>query len=173
MNTDYRTVRYQSHAGVGTLMLSRPEKRNAMNPEMRRELVQLGDLLATDDTLRCLIVTGDGLSFCAGLELTEDMAGTLAQFSERPIDDKTVGLGLVVAGALEWLPRLPCPSIAAVAGHAYGAGLQLAIACDFRILAGPGDAEERWRARLSNVPPNVAIRLDGVLATQRSRPTQR
>jgi enoyl-CoA hydratase/carnithine racemase len=75
MNTDYKTVRYQSHAGVGTLMLSRPEKRNGMNTEMRRELVQLGDLLATDDTLRCLIVTRDDLSFCAGIDLTEDMAG--------------------------------------------------------------------------------------------------
>jgi enoyl-CoA hydratase/carnithine racemase len=135
MSNDYKTFRYENRTAVGTLTLSRPTKRNAMNPQMRRELVQLGDLLATDDTLRCLIVTGDGPSFCAGIDLTEDMAGTLAQFSERPIDDEIVDLGLVVAGALEWLPRLPCPSVAAVAGHAYGAGLQLAIACDFRIFA--------------------------------------
>lgn len=130
-----KTIRYECRAGVGTLTLSRADKRNAINPEMRKELVELGAALAADDTLRCLIITGDGSSFCAGIDLVEDMAGTLSHLSERPVDDHTVELGLAVAGVLEWIPRLHCPSVAAVAGHAYGAGLQLALACDFRIFA--------------------------------------
>jgi len=129
----YKTIGYDRRGSVGTLTLSRPEKRNAINPAMRAELGHLGRQLLTDETLRCLIVAGDGPSFSAGIDLVEDMAGTLTAFAERPIDDETVELGLRVAGTFEWIPRLGCPSVAAVRGHAYGAGLQLALACDFRI----------------------------------------
>ncbi len=135
MDSRYQTIRYERRSEVGTLTLARPAKRNAINPQMRRELAHLGAQLATDDTLRCLIVAGDGPSFCAGLDLREDMSGTLQQFTEHPGDDTTVERGLEIAGVLEWIPRLHCPSIAAVAGHAYGGGAQLAIACDFRIFA--------------------------------------
>lgn len=134
--TDYQLIRYERRGHVGTLTLARPDKRNAVNPAMRAELGQLGAQLLADETLRCLVVTGDGPTFCAGIDLVEDMAGTLAALAERPVDDETVELGLQVAGTFEWIPRLGCPSIAAVRGHAYGAGLQLALACDFRIFAG-------------------------------------
>lgn len=131
----YQTIRYDRLEHVGTLTLSRPEKRNALNPAMRAELDQLGRQLLADEALRCLIVAGDGPSFSAGIDLVEDMAGTLTAFAERPVDDETVELGLAIAGTFEWIPRLGCPSVAAVRGHAYGAGLQLALACDFRIFA--------------------------------------
>lgn len=129
----YQTIRYDRSEHVGTVALSRPEKRNAINPAMRAELDHLGRQLLADETLRCLIVAGDGPSFSAGIVLVEDMAGTLTAFAERPLDDETVELGLRVAGAFEWIPQLGCPSVAAVRGHAHGAGLQLALACDFRI----------------------------------------
>lgn len=132
---DYQAIRYDRRGHVGTLTLARPHKRNALNPAMRAELVQLGGQLLADETLRCLVVTGDGPSFCAGIDLVEDMAGTLAAFAERPLNDETVELGLQVAGVFEWIPTLGCPSVAAVRGHAYGAGLQLALACDFRIFS--------------------------------------
>ncbi|OBJ32151.1 enoyl-CoA hydratase/isomerase family protein [Mycolicibacter heraklionensis] len=131
----YRNIRYDRSEHIGTLALSRPEKRNAINPAMRAELDHLGSQMLADETLRCLIVTGDGPSFSAGIDLVEDMAGTLTEFAERPLDDETVELGIRVAGTFEWIPQLGCPSVAAVRGHAYGAGLQLALACDFRILA--------------------------------------
>jgi enoyl-CoA hydratase/carnithine racemase len=133
--SDYQAIRYDRRGHVGALTLARPHKRNALNPAMRAELVQLGGQLLADETLRCLVVTGDGPSFSAGIDLVEDMAGTLAALAERPIDDKTVDLGLEVAGVFEWIPQLGCPSVAAVRGHAYGAGLQLALACDFRIFS--------------------------------------
>lgn len=132
---DYQAIRYDRLGQVGTLTLARPHKRNALNPAMRAELVELGGQLLADETLRCLVVTGDGPSFCAGIDLVEDMAGTLAAFAERPLNDETVELGLQVAGVFEWIPQLGCPSVAAVRGHAYGAGLQLALACDFRIFS--------------------------------------
>lgn len=133
--SDYQSIRYERRGQVGTLTLARPHKRNAVNPAMRAELTHLGAQLLADETLQCLVVTGDGPSFCAGIDLIEDMAGTLAAFAERPVDDETVELGLQMAGVFEWIPRLGCPSIAAVRGHAYGAGLQLALACDFRIFS--------------------------------------
>lgn len=133
--SSYRTIRYDRRPHVGTLTLSRPEKRNALNPAMRAELDHLGSRLLADEELRALIVTGDGPSFSAGIDLVEDMAGTLWALAERPLDDETVDLGLRVAATFEWIPRLGCPSVAAVRGHAYGAGLQLALACDFRIFA--------------------------------------
>ncbi|BBZ21703.1 hypothetical protein [Mycolicibacter hiberniae] len=60
------------------------------------------------------------------------MAGTLTAFTGRPVDDETVGLGLRAAGTFEWIPGLGCPGVAAVRGHTYGAGLQPALADDFR-----------------------------------------
>jgi enoyl-CoA hydratase/carnithine racemase len=132
---DYQTIRYDRRGHVGTLTLARPHKRNALNPAMRVELVELGGQLLEDEALRCLVITGDGPSFSAGIDLVEDMAGTLAALAQRPVDDKTVDLGLEVAGVFEWIPQLGCPSVAAVRGHAYGAGLQLALACDFRIFS--------------------------------------
>jgi enoyl-CoA hydratase/carnithine racemase len=135
MTPNYETLRYSRRAGIGTLTLNRPAKLNALNPQMREDLGRLGALLSDDDTLRCLIVTGAGSSFSAGFDLAEAMTGTLAQFVDRTPDEKTVELGLAVAGVFEFIPELPCPSIAAVRGHAYGAGLQLALACDFRIFA--------------------------------------
>jgi enoyl-CoA hydratase/carnithine racemase len=135
VNTEFQTIRYSRRADIGTLTLNRPAKLNALNPQMRDELGRLGALLAEDETLRCLVVRGAGTSFSAGLDLAEAMTGTLAQFVDRTLDEKTVELGQGVAGTFEFIPELPCPSIAAVQGHAYGAGLQLALACDFRIFA--------------------------------------
>jgi len=134
-NTGFDTIRYSRRADVGTLTLNRPAKLNALNPQMRDELGCLGALLAKDDTLRCLIVTGAGASFSAGLDLAEAMTGTLARFVDRTPDKQTIEFGLEIAGIFEFIPNLSCPSVAAVRGHAYGAGLQLALACDFRIFA--------------------------------------
>ncbi|MEJ7582862.1 MAG: enoyl-CoA hydratase/isomerase family protein [Acidimicrobiales bacterium] len=133
--TTYQTIRYERSEHTGMLTLARPEKRNAQNPLMWRELTQLGEELLPDDTLRCLVVAGDGPSFSAGIDLVEGLAGMLAGFAERPTDERTLEAGLVAAGTFGWIPRLGCPSVAAVQGHAFGAGLHLALACDFRIFA--------------------------------------
>src|SRR4030088_2770810 len=61
--SDFRTIRYQRHGDVGTLTLARPDKRNAQNPLMWDELARLGAELLPDETLRCLVVTGDGPAF--------------------------------------------------------------------------------------------------------------
>ena len=61
--SDYQTIRYVRDEDVGTLTLARPDKRNAQNPLMWEELTRLGAELLPDETLRCLIVTGEGPTF--------------------------------------------------------------------------------------------------------------
>ena len=133
--SDYQTIRFQRDGDIGTLTLARPDKRNAQNPLMWKELARLGAELLPDETLRCLVVTGKGPTFSAGIDLVEGMTWMLANFAQGPIDDHTLGIGMAAAGTFSWIPDLGCASVAAVRGHAYGAGLQLALACDFRIFS--------------------------------------
>jgi enoyl-CoA hydratase/carnithine racemase len=89
--------------------------------------------LLADPTLRCLVVAGEGPSFSAGIDLVEGLAGLITDLARGPHDDRALAVGREAAGTFSWLPRLACPSVAAVHGHAYGAGLQLALACDLRV----------------------------------------
>jgi len=133
--TDYTTIRFERRADIGTLTLARPAKLNAQNPLMWRELQELGRELSTEEMLRCLVVTGEGPAFSAGIDLVEGMAGLLAELADGAPDEQTMARGLQAATTFSWIPRLSFPSVAAVRGHAYGAGAQLALACDFRIFA--------------------------------------
>jgi enoyl-CoA hydratase/carnithine racemase len=133
--TDYTTIRFERRADIGTLTLARPAKLNAQNPLMWQELRDLGRGLSAEETLRCLVVTGEGSSFSAGIDLVEGMAGLLAELADGGPGEQNMARGMQAAGTFSWIPRLSCPSVAAVRGHAYGAGLQLALACDFRLFA--------------------------------------
>jgi enoyl-CoA hydratase/carnithine racemase len=168
--TGFKTIRYDRSGHIGNLTLSRPEKRNAQNPLMWRELGSLGSELLRDDTLRCLVVMGEGKSFSAGIDLVEGLAGALADAVERPVEELTVDAALEeAAGTFTWIPSLGCPSIAAVQGHAYGAGLQLALACDFRIFAKSarvGLVETRY-----GIMPDMGatVRLPRIVGESRAR----
>ena len=166
--TGYQTIRYERTEHTGTLTLARPEKRNAQNPLMWHELADLGAQLVADQTLRCLVVAADGPSFSAGIDLVEGMAGLLKELTEQVPQD-ALDAGLKLAGTFSWIPELSCPSIAAVRGHAYGAGLQLALACDFRIL-GHSTQVGLIETRYGLLPDmGATVRLPRIIGESRAR----
>jgi 2-(1,2-epoxy-1,2-dihydrophenyl)acetyl-CoA isomerase len=126
---DFETLRYGVHDGVATIDLARPDKRNAISAQMFSELGDAAEAAASDPGIRAVLVRGDGPSFCAGIDVTllGQLAGTrgarLRSFirtAQRPY--------LTLA-------QMDKPSVAAVQGHALGAGFQLALACDLRVCA--------------------------------------
>lgn len=115
--------------GVRVLTLNDPEKRNAIGPQMREELIEAAAQLAADDDARALVVTGAGTAFCAGADLAAifDVEGaTPSQMRERQLSYYESFLAL---------RDLRFPTIAAVQGPAVGAGLNLALVCDITIAA--------------------------------------
>jgi enoyl-CoA hydratase/carnithine racemase len=125
----YETIAYGVHEHVATITLNRPDKRNAMNAAMFAELGDAAAGAAGDDDVLVVLVRGEGASFCAGIDL-----GAFGEQLAQPID----GLREFIAVAqrpFAVLASMPKPSLAAVQGHALGAGCQLALACDLRVAA--------------------------------------
>jgi len=167
--SDYQTIRYQRQGDIGTLTLARPGKRNAQNPLMWQELARLGTELLPDQTLRCLVVTGEGPAFSAGIDLVEGLGGILADLAQQPLDSRSLRAGQAAAGTFAWIPDLGCASVAAVRGHAYGAGLQLALACDFRIFA-EGTRVGLLETRYGLLPDmGATVRLPRIVGESRAR----
>ena len=125
-------LRLAIDGAVATVTLGRPERRNAMTPAVWHGLAEIGATLPPD--VRVVIVRGDGPSFCAGIDLNLLSGATggepIANPADPDFEQKVAGYQ---AGYL-WLRDPSIVSIAAVQGHAIGAGFQLALACDLRIL---------------------------------------
>ena len=125
----------EPHAGVATVTLSRPERRNAMTPRMWRGLAEIGLSLPAD--IRVVVVRGAGPSFSSGIDL-RILAGDGASEADQVPSPADPGFEDWVAGCQEgfaWLRDPSLISVAAVHGHAIGAGFQLALGCDLRVLA--------------------------------------
>jgi enoyl-CoA hydratase len=118
-------VRVETHEGIRTLTVDRPEKLNALNAAVLETLDgQLADAQNEPD-LRCLIVTGAGeKAFIAGADINELARLTPLAGREQAWRGQAV---------LDRLENLPIPSIAAINGYAYGGGLELALACTMRV----------------------------------------
>src|SRR5438477_34713 len=117
-------------AGVETITLNRPEKLNALNPEMHAQLRAALERAADDPQIRALLITGAGRGFCTGQDLAErDVSAGAA-----PID-LSVSLGSHYNPLVRRLRALAKPIVCAVNGVAAGAGANLALACDLVIAA--------------------------------------
>jgi enoyl-CoA hydratase len=115
--------------GVVVLTLDNPDQRNAMSDEMTASWVAAIDELAGDRSVRAVVVTGEGTAFCSG-----GNTSWIASEPDASVDDLRTRM---IAFYRAWLSirRLEVPTIAAVNGHAIGAGLCLALACDLRYAA--------------------------------------
>jgi enoyl-CoA hydratase/carnithine racemase len=126
---EFETIRYEVDGGVATVTLARPEKRNAVNETMFRELGDAAEAAAADEDVRAVLVAGEGRSFCAGIDLTA--FGSLMGADDAR-HDEFIRLAQRPYRALQTMPK---PTVAAVQGHALGAGFQLMLACDLRVVA--------------------------------------
>ncbi len=128
-------LRLDVSGAVATVTLSRPERRNAMTPAVWRGLAAIGADLPSD--VRVVVVRGAGPSFCAGIDLRVFTVDGVPG-EDPPPSAADPGFEAWIAACQEgylWLRDPRIVSIAAVQGHAIGAGFQLALACDLRILA--------------------------------------
>lgn len=139
----FSTIRYEVRGPVALIALARPERLNAMNPEMLREMNAAMDRAEADDAVRAIVLSGEGRAFCSGFDLT-------AEIDEPP------------EGVAEWRRVLetdfaaimrfwdsPKPTISAVRGHCLAGGCELALACDVTIAADDatfGEPELRFGA---------------------------
>lgn len=158
-------IRVKVHAPSGTIIMQRPEKRNALTRLMMVQLRQALDDLHQERQVRAVILTGAGTAFCAGLDLAEIHATLGAEDVLQQWHRDT----LQVKELLEMMLEFPKPIIAAVNGPAIGAGAGLVLASD--IVLGTPDAqlgvpEPRWGLVSGIVAPLLAFRAGGSIAAQ-------
>jgi 2-(1,2-epoxy-1,2-dihydrophenyl)acetyl-CoA isomerase len=117
----------EREGAVVTLTLNRPQSMNSLSLALKEALLGAVTDLATDDSVRAVVLTGAGRGFCVGQDLKEHAASL--EGDANPLDTVVEHYNPIVTG----LATMPKPVIAAVNGMAAGAGAGLAFACDFRI----------------------------------------
>jgi 2-(1,2-epoxy-1,2-dihydrophenyl)acetyl-CoA isomerase len=171
----YTDLRYEKDGSVATLVLDRPDARNAYSTPMIDSLVAALDTAEADPEVRVLILTGAGKAFHAGGDLKQMREGA-GMFAGGP-----VALRRQYVDGIQRVPRrlaqLDKPIIAAINGAAIGAGLDLACMCDLRVLAQgavlgstfvkvglvPGDGGAYFLARTVGFPRALELVLTGRL----------
>ena len=144
-------------SGVAVVTLNRPEKRNALSLELRARLTEELNTLARDDEVRCLLLTGAGSAFCAGMD-TSEFGGDRAH-KERIVE---LSVGLFRA-----LGAFPKPVVAAINGPAVAGGFALALLCDMRLAS--TEARMGFIENKAGIPPSYAAAraaLPAALATE-------
>src|SRR5579884_2526420 len=118
MNTE--TILVTIADGVAKVMLNRPKKKNAMNPQLHADMTAVLDHLRYDDSAHVLVITGAGDAFCAGMDLKEFF---------HELKDKPKEYDRVWRVATEWRSRtlryFPKPTIAMINGHCFGGAFSI------------------------------------------------
>ena len=120
-------IKYSEKADIGLIMLNRPEKRNALHPEMVAAIKDKLNFIQNDDKVKVLIIGGEGSSFCAGADLA--YLNKLKKYSTIDNEKDSESLAELFLD----IYNFPKPVIAAVNGPAIAGGCGLASVCDFII----------------------------------------
>ena len=130
MSTEPPPVLVQRDGATATVIINRPDRRNALDTATKIALRDALESVAADGTVRAVVLTGAGSAFCVGQELGEH-ADALQADATTAFDTVDEHYSPIVTA----LATMPKPVIAAVNGACVGAGLGLALACDLRILS--------------------------------------
>ncbi len=134
----YDTIIYEEKDGIVSITLNRSESLNAINARLAQELEEVIDKVSDDDAIRVVILTGGKKVFCVGADIKERIT------QETPLLRRIhIRRNYRFYQKLEDMAK---PVIAAIAGYCLGGGLEMAMACDFRIAAenaSIGDAHSR------------------------------
>jgi len=126
----YATVSIEKADGVALVSFNRPDKKNAMNPQLHEDMTAALEELRYDDDARVLVITGAGDSFCAGMDLKEVF---------HVLKDQPARYDRVIRLATEWRGRtlryFPKPTIAMVNGYCFGGAFSIVEGCDLAIAA--------------------------------------
>jgi len=120
-------VKLERKGGVATVRMNRPDRLNAYNPEMGKELLSAVSDFSIDPSVRCIVLTGEGKAFSAGGDVE-----FMAAFREEG-DGRFLDLAMRLHALIATLRKAPKPVIAAVNGVAAGAGFSMALACDMAV----------------------------------------
>lgn len=164
LGMDYAHISVEVREGVGWLWLDRPEKRNALSPEMWDDIPSAMAALSEDDEVRVVVVAGRGPAFTVGIDLA--MLASLSPSGRSQTEGKK--------GVYREIKRLqqtmtvfaesPKPALAAVHGYCLGAGIDLITACDIRLAAADAVFSVR-ETRLALVADVGTLqRLPGIIA---------
>jgi enoyl-CoA hydratase/carnithine racemase len=135
---DTERVTVSVEAGVADVRLVRADKRNALDRRMFQAIIEAGEQIAADRSVRVVVLSGDGKAFCAGLDTS--LFAAMAERDPGPDEGSTTsttttGIRVEAVQAVRvWVDMAP-PVIAAVHGVAVGGGFQLALGADLRVVA--------------------------------------
>ncbi|MEM1299079.1 MAG: crotonase/enoyl-CoA hydratase family protein [Pseudomonadota bacterium] len=153
----YQTITIETDArGVAMLTLNLPDKHNALAPQMIAELHQAADQLGADKSVRVVVLTGAGKSFCAG----GDLGWMKEQFSATR--EQRMAEARKLAHMLGALNELPKPLIGRINGQAYGGGMGMLSVCDVAVAASSakfGFTEARLGLIPATISPYVLARM--------------
>jgi methylglutaconyl-CoA hydratase len=157
----YSTLILEFSGEIARITLNRPDKRNAINPQMMCDLQTAFDTIEKSHS-RLVVLTGAGKCFCAGMDL--DMLATIAKQSaaENQEDSRRI------AKLLRRIWSFPRPLIAAVNGAAYAGGCGIATLCDFT-LAAPEAKFGYTEVKIGFLPAIVSVFLTRQIGEKRSR----
>ena len=154
MDASMQFLNVEISDGVARITFNRP-KHNVLNIDMMNELNSQLDILATDRDLKCLVLLGEGPSWCAGVEVAD----------HKP--EMAPDMIAVFNGIFERIERLDVPVIAGVHGACMGGGMEVAIACDI-IVAAKSALFGQPEIKLGFFPPYAAIRLPHLVGPARA-----
>lgn len=160
MTTTYEALLLETDArGVATVTLNRPDKHNSLNSTLIADLQDVTARLASDDSVRIVVLTGAGMSFCSGGDFNWFLSNVKKNRTGR------VEQSAALARLLRGLDTLPKPLIGRINGSAYGGGVGLISVCDYTIGAEGarfGLTEVRLGLLPANISPYVVARIGKV-----------